>query len=27
MFEITNVQMADDGQVAMLHLNPVAKPA
>ena len=27
MFEITNVQMADDGEIAMLHLNPVAKPA
>ena len=27
MFEITNLQMADDGEIAMLHLNPVAKPA
>ena len=27
MFEITNLQMADDGEIAMLQLNPVAKPA
>lgn len=26
-FEITTLQMADDGEIAMLHLNPVAKPA
>ncbi len=25
MFEITNVQMADNGEIAMLQLNPVAK--
>jgi hypothetical protein len=27
MFEITNVQMADDGEIALLQLNPVAKRA
>ena len=27
MFEITNVQMADDGEIAMLQLNPVTKRA
>jgi hypothetical protein len=27
MFEITNVQMADNGEIAMLQLNPVTKRA
>jgi hypothetical protein len=25
MFEITNVQIGSNGEIAMLHLNPVAK--
>jgi len=27
MFEITNVQMASNGEIAMMQLNPVAKRA
>jgi len=27
MFEITNVQMASNGEIAMLQLNPVTKRA